>query len=470
MAAALGYDVDMDEKTKEDIALFRVAVLGALIGAELEHGDVMRLCLEAAERRWEWPDGTLDYIAAATIRNWYYLYRHGGFRALKPKDRRDLGTTDIRPELAKLILRAKRERPLRTIKRIIAMLVRAKRARPGELSKSAVHRLLEHHAISGIPLLGPSAERRLFLYEFPGELLIGDALHPKRPVLDDKGRLRKAYMLSQIDCATRYVPESYFAFGEDSSDHELGLKSVFLAHGLWSMYYVDRGAAYIARSLKIICAELGIRLLHTGAGDASAKGAIEKWHRTWRDEVENELPDHPIPLRELEAKHRAWLACDYHARVHDTTKRIPREHWLELNDHLRPLPKGVDLNELFLHRDTRTVNKTGTVRWGGGRLEVSPELCKKKVELRYDPSDLDKLPKVFLNGRFVCDTVPLDLYKNAYRKRRRNLGMPDPSVEPTGISPLDDLVQEHQRLTQPLAFLANKELIDDQDDDFSNND
>jgi len=463
MAAASGYHGGMDEETKQDIALFRISVLGPLVGAVLEHGDVVALCLEAAQRRWEWPDGTLDYIAADTIRGWHYAYKKDGFAALLPRDRRDLGKTDIRLDLADLILRAKRERPRRSIKRIIRMLVRAKRARPGELSKSAVHRLLEQHAISGRPRRGPSAERRAFLCEFAGELLIGDALHPRRRVIDADGQLRKVYLLSQIDCATRYVPESCFAFHEDAPAQEKGFKQALLAHGRWLKYYVDLGPPYIARSLKIICAELGICLLHTGSGDAAAKGAIEKFNRTWREEVEDELPDHPIPLSELEAKHRAWLACDYHARIHDTTQRIPREHWLEQCDHLRPLPKYVDLDQLFLHRATRTVSKVGTVRWNGGRLEVSPELSEQKVELRYDPSNPDKLPKVFVDSHFVCDTVPLDLYRNAHRKRRRDLGRPDPRVEPTGISPLDDLVREHQRLAAPLAFLSEKETTDEDD-------
>jgi hypothetical protein len=191
---------------------------------------------------------------------------------------------------------------------------------------------------------------------------------------------------------------------------------------------------------------------------------IEAWHRTWRSDLERELPDHPIPLSELEAKHRAWLACDYHARVHSTTGRAPKEHWLALCHHLRPLPKGTDLDALFLHRATRTVSKVGTVRWAGGRLEVSPELCGREVELRFHPNEPERLPKVYVEGRFVCDTVALDLYRNAQRKRRRDLGSPDPAVEPTGLDPLGDLVRTHQRLTAPLSHLAVKET-DDEDHD-----
>ncbi len=438
----------MDDEAKQDIALFRVSVLGALVGADLEHGEVRDLCREAASRRWEWPDGTLGRVSARTIENWYYAFKKKGLKGLYPRDRKDLGQSDLRPELADLVVRAKRERPRRSVRRIIGMLVRAGKAEAGELSKSAVHRLLARHQISGRPLQGPAAERRAFLSEFPGDLLIGDALHLRRPAIGPDGRPRKAYMLSQIDSATRYIPKSHFAFSEGAVEQEKGFKQALCAHGRWLKYYVDLGSAYIARSLKIICGELDIQLLHAGRQDAEAKGAIEKWHRTWRDEVEGELPDHPLPLAEIEKRHEAWLACEYHARIHDTTRRAPKEHFLSECERLRALPRGIDLDALFLHRAIRKVSKVGTVRWGGGRLEVSPELTGQKVELRYDPTDLEKLPRVYVSGQFVCDTVRLDLYRNAHRKRRRDLGRPDPRVEPTGISPLDDLVREHQRLTK----------------------
>jgi len=39
-----------------------------------------------------------------------------------------------------------------------------------------------------------------------------------RPVRFPEGRVGKAYMLSQIDSASRYVPHSYFAAHEQDSD------------------------------------------------------------------------------------------------------------------------------------------------------------------------------------------------------------------------------------------------------------
>jgi transposase InsO family protein len=138
---------------------------------------------------------------------------------------------------------------------------------------------------------GPAAERRSFLAEHADDLWVGDAMHPLAP----DGKLRKVIVFSQIDNATRFVLHSYLAIvdGEDAATQERGLKQAILKYGLPRAYYVDRGPAYIAHSLRDICAELDIHLQHAGAGDAEAKGVIECWHRTWRGEIEDELGDAP---------------------------------------------------------------------------------------------------------------------------------------------------------------------------------
>ena len=95
------------------------------------------------------------------------------------------------------------------------------------------------------------------------------------------------------------------------------------------------------------------------------------------------------------------------------------------------------------------MRKDGTVRFAGGLFEVRPELVGRTVELRFDPTDPEARPRVFLDSRFVCDTVPLDRLRNATRARRRHLGQPDPRVQPTGIHPLAQILEEHYERTRP---------------------
>lgn len=434
----------MDDESRRQIALWKLGVLGPLMSARLVHGDVRSYLREASARTHRMPDGTEVQLSARTIETWFYEYRRGGFDALLPKDRRDKGQSRvIRAELADVLLRAKAEKPRRSIRRLIQLMIRAKLAEPGELSRSSVHRLLRSAGLSWRPVRAEIQERRSFLVEYASDLWIGDAMHGP-PVVEPAGSLHKSYLLTQLDCATRYALYSYFAVSEGAVAQEYGFKQAVLRFGCPRVYYVDRGSAYIAHSLRLICGELGSRLLHTQSGDAPAKGAIERWHRTVREELLDELPAEPVSLAELNSKLWAWLAVEYHAREHDTTKRKPHEHLLEQADGLRPVPHGKNLDEVFLHREPRTVRKDATVRWKGGWLEVRPELVGAKVELRFDTTDADSLPKVFVRDRFVCDTVVLDRLANASRHRRR-IRIPVPSMPPTNLDPLGLMQDEHYR-------------------------
>lgn len=442
MAARIGQTECMDDDDRHKLALWRYSVLGPLVSARLGHGDRQAYFDLAAARVHERPDGALVRISARTIEGWYRTYLRGGFAALVPKARADAGKSRaLEDDVVDLILRAKRERPRRSIRRIIAMLERAGRVEPGELSRSAVHRVLRAAGLSQQPPReGAAMERRSFLPEHAGDVWIADAMHGPRVL--HEGRLLKSYLLTQLDGATRFCVHSAFYLSEGCVAHEHGLRQAFMRHGLPRTYYVDRGSAFTADSLRTICAELGVHLLHTAVRDAEAKGSIERFHRTWRAEVGDELPVQPLTLAELNAKHWAWLHSDYHDRVHSTTNRKPRAHLLEEDRFTRSVPRNVDLDEVFLHRARRLVRKDGTVRWRGGFIEVAADV-RGEVELRFDPAAPTALPRVYVAGEFVCDTVSLDLHRNATRRRRRLAAPVEDPVEPTGIDVLADIERIH---------------------------
>jgi putative transposase len=454
----------MDDDTKRRIALFRFGVLGPLVSARLDHGDRKTYFADAAARTHVAPDGRFVTLSARTIESWFYAYKKSGLDALHPETRCDRGKSRaIGPDVADLIVRAKREKPRRSIRRIIRMLERAGVVREDELKRASVHRLLAASGISARPVRGPACERRSFLAEHAGDLWVGDAMRGPMVVSPD-GSLQKALLFSQIDNATRFITHSYFCLvkGEDAATQEYGLKEAILKHGVPRAYYVDRGPAYIAQSLWAICGELGIQLLHAGPGDAPAKGVIERWHRTLREEVEDELPDEPVSLPDLNAKLWAWLGAEYHARRHDTTSQLPRQHFLAEADQLRPIPRDANLDDIFLHREMRTVRNDGTVRWKGGFLEVRPELMGLRVELRFDPSDDDARPRVFRDRQFYCDTVPLDRLANMHRRRRRIAGDPDPHAEKSGLDPLGLIEDEHYRRTRIVGDLRDNHDHDEE--------
>jgi transposase InsO family protein len=435
----------VNEDDRQKLALWRYAILGPLVSVRLEHGDLRGLFAEAAAKQYEHPlRGELVQVSARTIETWYYRYHSGALADLAPRPRKDRGQArTLDPELVSLIIRAKREKPRRSIRRLIRILERARRAKPGELSRSTVHRILVRAGVSDRPTRAPKHERRSFIVEHAGDLWVGDVKHGPRVIHNE--RVRKSYSINIIDCATRFVVASRICLSEGAIAHERVLKEALRTYGRPRIYYVDRGAAYKAHSLGAICADLGIYRLLTLPADPEPKGVIERWQRTWGYEFLDELPDFPLALADLQSKHWAWLAREYHERVHETTDRAPLEHLLAEVEagQLRELPRDLDLDRIFWHRAKRKVRKNGTVRFGGGMLEVQAELVGKQVELRWDPNEPEQRPQVWLDGVFVCDTVERDLLANANRKRQVLQAEVEPPLEPTGLTPLEDLEREH---------------------------
>ena len=431
----------MDEQRRRELALWRYAILGPIVSARLEHGDRKTLFEQAAAREWEYPDGRPVRLSARTIEDWYYRWRKDGLDGLEPTTRSDAGTTTIEPEIRDLLIRAKREKPRRSIPWLIKILERANKVPKGTLSRSTVHRLLARAGLSHRPARNSTKERRSFLVEHVGDLWIGDAMHGPRVETPDG--LRKSYLISILDGASRYIARSTFMLGESAVEHEHVMREALRIYGRPRTYYVDRGAAYMAQSLVVGCAELGIHLLHTAPRDCEAKGAIERWHRTWRDEVGNELPQDPLTLSQLNATHWAWLGSEYHRRRHSTTQRVPLEHFLAQSDQHRPIPKGIDLHEVFLRRESRKVRADGTVQLYGQTWEVPSHLSGRWVQLRVHAKDSTHRPRIYFEGKSLGEATRLNLYRNATRRRRRPRAVDDTTPEPTGLDPLGDLEREH---------------------------
>jgi transposase InsO family protein len=454
----------MDNDQRLTWALWRYSILGPLVSARLEHGDRAAYIKEAAARYHTTPEGKEILISARTIEEWFYLYKKGGLEALKNQPRSDRGRTHIRPEIQERLITLKREKPRRSIRRLIKMLVRTGEVKQKELSRSSVQRFLKSQGLSARSRHAGPVERRAFRHGDPGDLWMGDVLHG--PPVIAGNRVCKSYVIAFIDSATRFVPSAEVRLSESAPDHEYALKQALLKHPAPRALYLDNGPAQRSISLKIILAELSIRLIHTKAYCPEAKGAIEKWNRTFRDEVEDELPGEPLPIEELQSRVWSWLAVEYNARVHETTGKVPLEDWLSDPEALPTLPKGVDLDEIFLHRDRRKVRKDSTIRFKGRFLEVCSSLIGKWIELRYHPFEEDSLPRVFFNGKFVCDTVPLDRVKNAARKRHRPKSTPPADLPPSsGLDALRLMQEEQLKRTRPPTPPPRPAVDHDNDED-----
>ena len=88
----------MDEKTRQQIALFRYGLIADLVHRKAGERGLYALLREKAERSYEIPGYRRTRVAVETIRDWLAAYRRGGFDALYPKLRRDQGQARAIPQ------------------------------------------------------------------------------------------------------------------------------------------------------------------------------------------------------------------------------------------------------------------------------------------------------------------------------------------------------------------------------------
>jgi len=281
------HNKEVTMKKTERIAIFRLSVLGPLVSRQhIERGELKKLIRDIASRDYAIPYTDKTRIAEKTIEGWYYAYLRENLDGLKPKKRMDRGVSKISSQIQDAIIKAKRENPRRSIDQITALLTTTGVAASDEVSRSSIHRLLKQHGISR--MTGSSTlpeEFRSFETQYSGQITYGDVMHGPTLMID--GRMRKVYLVSLMDDASRLITHSAFCLGETALDIEGVLKQAVLKRGLPTKLVIDNGAAYRSGSLKGICARLGLpftrKSRHRILAHGSDQGAVRsQWWFYWQ--------------------------------------------------------------------------------------------------------------------------------------------------------------------------------------------
>ncbi len=409
-------------------ALFRLSVLGPLVSRErLARGELQQLIRELAQREYTIPGSRRRHLGETTIEAWFYAWRRLGIAGLTPKLRGDRGQSKLPLPIQHAILAAKRDNPRRSIRQIKQLLEAAGAVASHSLSRSAIHRLLQQHGLSR--MAGSASlpeEKRSFVAAQAGAIWYGDVMHgPRVPI---NGQLRKTYLVSLIDDASRLITHSAFCLGETALDIEGVLQQALLKRGVPLKLIVDNGAAYRARTLQGICVRLGIHLIYCRPYAPEGKGKLERWHRTFRDQFLSELDErHITHLDDLNARLWAWVEQVYHRTAHGGLGgATPLARYQQDLPTIKSLgQRAAQLDALFHHRISRFVRKDGTVSYRGARFEVPYELAGKTVELVVDPHAGSVVGVEDEAGQSLGSATPLDAAANLKRVRRK----PDPAPE-----------------------------------------
>lgn len=425
-----------DDDQRQDVGLFRLGVIADLIQLAPGTPGIYRLMAEKAAREYRIPGSLRTRIAMDTIRDWLGLYRTGGFDALLPKPRCDAGRPRALPDaLIESLLAIKEQHRDYSVREVIKQANALDQVPAGiPLPPSSVHRLLSRHGLMQKAPADPSDnDRRHFQFQKAGDLWMSDVMHGPAVIVAGK-RKAKAYLIAFLDDATRIIPFAAFALSENTEAFCGVFKQALMRRGLPRRLYVDNGSAFRSRQLELVCAKLGITLIHARAYQPQGKGKQERWFRTVRTQLLPLLTAQD--LSSLEALNRrlwGYVEGEYHQSPHRGLDGLtPYDNWAMTADEVRYVGPATDLDEIFLFEAKRKVQKDRTVSLDGVLYELDASLVNETVLLRYDPAGRRGQPlKVWCKGRFVHEAKPVDAYANCFVKRNRPSQNPQPNPHPT---------------------------------------
>jgi putative transposase len=284
-------------------------------------------------------------------------------------------------------------------------------------------------------------DRRRFAFAFAGQLWMSDVMHG--PAVHDGQRKRKTYLIAFIDDATRVITYAAFAFAENTAAFLPVFKGALIRRGLPERLYVDNGANYRSQHFALVCARLGVALIHARPHQPQGKGKIERWFRTVRQQLISALADED--LASIDALNRrlwAYVEGEYHQRPHSgLEQRTPLDAWATLGEKVRFVEPHLDLDDLFLAEAKRRVSSDRTVSLHGRLYEVDPLLVGSTVMLRYDPQAPPTRSILIVHeGKPAGVATPLDAYANTRVRRARPTDVilsdepaPQPSPSPIAL-------------------------------------
>jgi len=364
------------------------------------------------------PEGSGPPVAVRTLEDWWYAHQRGGFAALHPKARSDRGVPrKLSPEHEHLIVAQARMHPAVPIKVLYRQWKQQEPTLPGLYT---VYRALQRHDLnqrSRHYLVRQSLSGPTKAFEAPlvNDLWMVDFSPGPFLHLAGQKKATPTHLCALLDDHSRVVPQAAYYPKADTRSFHACFKEAIRRRGPPRKLYTDQGGPFINDHTRVICANLGIRLLHAKPYHAWSKGKIERFFRTVQQDFEATLRLHgPVPasLEELNARLANWLQTVYHLRPHEGIGMSPQERFARGAAQVRSLDPHLDLDRLFYAQVFRVVRKDGTVRLDNGLYEVDLALRGLEVRLRFDPWSRARV-EVDYRGQDFGLARPVDRHLNS---------------------------------------------------------
>lgn len=403
----------------EAVALFRSEIIGALTRQELDHGALRTELEQLSERHYRSPGAKVGRkYALSTLERWLYRYKKGGLEALRPAPRSDRGRArELTAEQRDLLLDIRREHRAASVPLILHTLVAEGRLEKGAVSAATLRRLYVENGLDRIAArdgTGPKTRLR-WQAEHPGALWHSDVCHGPSLLVGKEYKPMRIHAI--LDDASRFI----VALEAQHTERELDMLRLMVRalrqYGAPDALYLDNGATYRGDTLRVACGRLGISLLHAKPYDPEARGKMERFWRTLREQCLGFISKDST-LHDVNVRLWAWLGQHYHVAPHaGLLGACPSAVWARAEE--RPIDPVDDqrLREALTVRERRRVRRDTTISIEGEEFELDQGfLAGQLIMAAWCPLDTPLRPWAELHGK-TYELHPVDAVANAKRGR-----------------------------------------------------
>ncbi len=360
----------------------KMRVLGAIDMAE---GHCIAARIKAvSEMSFTDEDGQARRFTWRTIQTWYSRYKKHGVTVMENKLRSDKGK--VRKVVLEDVLaaiesvRPKVHGKTPTLALLYRLCIENGSLTRRQIAPNTFRRLVNHYE-----LFKPASDcvnkmRMAFAKAHANEMWQGDTLYG--PYVRIEGTPVQTRLIAFVDDASRVCCHGQFFAAENVDTLIEALRAAFYKRGVPRSLYVDNGSIYCSKEIIQICARVGCLLHHTPVRDGAAKGKVERFFRTVRDQ----FLARDLDLSSLEHLNRQfthWAEEAYNAQTHSVLGMSPLDRFALDRSRVRYLPPNEANDEMFFVEEERHVRADNTFSFKSLRFEAPRHLPDRTIQVRF---------------------------------------------------------------------------------------
>lgn len=401
------------DKFYNDISLFRFSLIAPIINNTHNFNSINGYISFIASQKHYFNNKEYTF-SKGCIKNWYLSYKKNGINALKSKTRNDKNTSRLlNYETIERIQELREQFPHITGTSIYNKLIEEDYIHKKDISLSTILRYLKNNNLKANQIC--NVDRRMFEMENVNDCWQADTSVGPYIIID--GIKYKTYIIMFIDDKSRLIMGYDIFLNDTAINMQKVFKNAIKTYGKPKKLFVDNGGPYDNKQLSLICASLGIELIHAKPYTPEAKAKQERLFRTIKDGwMRNTDWNQFKNLDHIRNSLNIFITKNYINKKHSSTKMTPNDRWHQEYKKIIFLDENF-IEESFLHRTFNKVRKDRTISFKNEYYEVPFKYIGQTIELRYDPNDLSKL-YLYENNIKTLDVYKVDKISNSKSKRK----------------------------------------------------